>query len=215
MQDAFNSYATFGEKMSKVALEAAEKSTEISSKWTKDTISKMGDIAIVKDEPTDYTKAMTDFASAQAEMTAETMAAFAEVAKKVQMETVELMLAAGKDTQEDATAAMKKATTEDRRRPPRSAPPSKRTEFRQTGRRPALDRGGPFRCPPFLFDGPVLGLLHCRERRGGASGRDSETVSDQALRQPAALQHRDQRLRHAGRYRRASSATGARCRSSI
>ncbi len=39
------------------------------------------------------------------------MAAFAEVAKKVQMETVELMLAAGKDAQEDATSAMKKATT--------------------------------------------------------------------------------------------------------
>ncbi len=112
MQDAFRSYASFGEKMSKVALEAADKSTEISSKWTKDTISKMGGIAVVKDEPTDYTKAVTDFASAQAESTAETMAAFAEVAKKVQMETVELMLAAGKDAQEDATAAMKKATTQ-------------------------------------------------------------------------------------------------------
>ena len=40
------------------------------------------------------------------------MAAFAEVAKKVQMETVELMLAAGKDLSEDATAAVKKATAE-------------------------------------------------------------------------------------------------------
>jgi hypothetical protein len=45
-------------------------------------------------------------------MTAENMAAFAEVAKKVQMETVELMLAAGKDFSEDATAAVKKATNE-------------------------------------------------------------------------------------------------------
>jgi hypothetical protein len=40
------------------------------------------------------------------------MAAYAEVAKKVQMETVELMLAAGKDFSEDASAAVKKATTE-------------------------------------------------------------------------------------------------------
>ena len=38
------------------------------------------------------------------------MAAFAEVAKKVQMETVELMMAAGKDMQEDASKAVKKAT---------------------------------------------------------------------------------------------------------
>ena len=112
MQDAFKTSATLNEKMSKVALEAAEKSTEISSKWTKETIGKMGVVATVKDEPADYGKAMTDFASAQAEMAAENMAAFAEVAKKVQMETVELMLAAGKDISEDATAAVKKATAD-------------------------------------------------------------------------------------------------------
>jgi hypothetical protein len=112
MQDAFKTQAALGEKMSKVVLEAADKSNEISAKWMKDSLSKMGEITKVKDEPTDYTKAMTDFASAQAEMTAEMMAAYAEVAKKVQMETVELMLAAGKDFSEDASAAVKKATTD-------------------------------------------------------------------------------------------------------
>lgn len=112
MNDAFKTQAAMADKMSKVALDAAEKSTEISSKWTKDTIAKMGEVTSVKDEPTDYTKAMTDFASAQAEMTSETMAAFAEVAKKVQMETVELMMAAGKEATEEATAAVKKATAE-------------------------------------------------------------------------------------------------------
>lgn len=111
-QDAFKTSAALGEKMSKVAFEAAEKSSEISAKFTKETLAKMGELAKVKDEPTDYTKAMTDFASAQAELVAENMAAYAEVAKKVQMETVELMLAAGKDFSEDATAAVKKATTE-------------------------------------------------------------------------------------------------------
>lgn len=112
MQDAFKTSATMNEKMSKVVLEAADKSAEISSKWTKETLAKMADVTTVKDEPADYGKAVTDFASAQAEMTSEAMAAFAEVAKKVQMETVELMLAAGKDISEDATAAVKKATTE-------------------------------------------------------------------------------------------------------
>ena len=112
MQDAFKTQAALAEKMSKVALEAAEKSTELSAKFTKDTLSKFGEMAKVKDEPTDYTKAMTDFASSQAELVAEHMASYAEVAKKVQMETVALMLAAGKDFSEDATAAVKKATTE-------------------------------------------------------------------------------------------------------
>jgi len=110
--DAFKTSAAMGEKFSKVALEAAEKSTEISSKWTKDTLAKLTDVASVKDEPTDYSKAVTDFASAQAEMAAETLASFAEIAKKVQVETVELMMAAGKEASEEATAAVKKATAE-------------------------------------------------------------------------------------------------------
>ncbi len=110
--DAFKTQAAVAEKMSKVALDAAEKSTEICSKWTKDTIAKMTDVTAVKEEPADYSKSMTDFASAQAEMLAETMAAFAEVAKKVQMETVELMMAAGKEASEEASAAVKKATAD-------------------------------------------------------------------------------------------------------
>ncbi len=112
IQDAFKSQAALGEKMTKVALDAAEKSTEISAKWAKETISKVGALAAKKEEPADYAKAVSDFASASAEMAAENLAAFAEVAKKVQMETVELMMAAGKDFQEDATAAVKKATEE-------------------------------------------------------------------------------------------------------
>lgn len=111
-QDAFKNQAALGEKMSKVALQAADKSAEISTKWTKETLAKMGDVAAAKDEATDYTKAMTDFASAQAELAAENMAAFAEVAKKVQAETVELMMAAGKEMGEEAQAAVKKATDE-------------------------------------------------------------------------------------------------------
>lgn len=112
MQDMFQSQAAFAEKMSKVVLEAAEKSTEVSTQWTKSTLAKIGDVATVKPEPTDYAKSVTDFASASAEMTSEHMAAFAEIAKRVQMDTVELMLAAGKDMTAEATAAMQKATSD-------------------------------------------------------------------------------------------------------
>lgn len=111
-QDAFKSQAAFGEKMSKVILDAAEKSNEISSKWTKEALARLGDAAKAKSEPADYSKSATDFATASAEIAAENMAAFAEVAKKVQMETVELMLSAGKNMQEDAASAVKKATEE-------------------------------------------------------------------------------------------------------
>jgi hypothetical protein len=112
MQDMFQSQAAFAEKMSKVVLEAAEKSTEVSTQWTKATLAKLGDVATVKAEPTDYAKSVSEFASTSAEVAAEHMAAFAEIAKRVQMDTVELMLAAGKDMTAEATAAVQKATAD-------------------------------------------------------------------------------------------------------
>jgi len=112
MEDAFKTTATMSEKLSAVALEAAEKSTELSAAWTKDTLSKIAEMTAAKEEPADYAKAATDFASAQAEAAAEHMATFAEIAKKVQMDTVELLMAAGKDFSEDMTAAAKKAQEE-------------------------------------------------------------------------------------------------------
>lgn len=112
MEDMFRSQAELGEKLSGVALDAAGKSAEISNNWTKATLARMSDMAKAKAEPADYARSMTDFASANAEVAAENMAAFAEVAKKVQMETVELMMSAGKTMQDDASKAVKKATDE-------------------------------------------------------------------------------------------------------
>ena len=109
-QDAFKTSAEMNEKFAKVALEAADKSAEISTKWTKDTLAKLGDANTAKTEPGDMGKAMSDFASAQSEAASENMAAFAEIAKKVQMDTVELMLASGQDLSKEATKAAKKAT---------------------------------------------------------------------------------------------------------
>ena len=109
-EDAYKNTASLNEKLAGVALSAAEKSAEISSKWANETIARLGDMTKAKAEPADYAKAMTDFVSASAEVAAENMAAFAEIAKKVQMDTVELMMAAGKDVTEGASAAVKKAT---------------------------------------------------------------------------------------------------------
>lgn len=111
-QEAFKSQAALGEKLSKVALEAAERSTEISARWAKDSIARFGELATTKEEPSDYAKAASDFASASAEVAAEHIAAFAEVAKKVQMDTVDLMLSAGKDIASDAQKVAEKATKE-------------------------------------------------------------------------------------------------------
>jgi hypothetical protein len=110
--DMFKNSAEMSEKFSKVALAAAEKNAEISSKWTKEAIGKLASVAKAQNDPADYSKAATDFASASVETASEHVAAFAEVAKKVQMDTVELIMAAGKEAQAEATTAVKNATTE-------------------------------------------------------------------------------------------------------
>ncbi|CUH67699.1 hypothetical protein TG4357_03159 [Thalassovita gelatinovora] len=109
VEDAFKTQAALNEKLSTAALSAAEKSSELSGKWAKDTLAKLGDFTKVKEEPADYAKALSDFASASAETAAENMAAFAEIAKKLQTETVELLMAAGKDMTEEASSAVQKA----------------------------------------------------------------------------------------------------------
>ncbi|WP_410218369.1 Phasin [Paracoccus sp. (in: a-proteobacteria)] len=112
MQEAMKSQSMLGERLARVALSAAERSTEISARWAKDSITRMGELASVKQEPSDYAKAMSDFASASAEIAAEHMAAYAEVAKKVQMDTVDLMLTAGKDISNDAQKIAEKAAAD-------------------------------------------------------------------------------------------------------
>ena len=110
MEEAYKSQTTLTEKLSTVSLSAAQESAQLSAKWAQDTLTKMQDMTKAKSEPADYAKSMTDFASATAESAAEHMAAFAEIAKKVQTQTLELMMAAGKDMSEDMTAAAKKAS---------------------------------------------------------------------------------------------------------
>lgn len=112
LQDSFKSQSALGEKMARVALAAAERSTEISAQWAKDTIARVGELTVSKTEPADYAKALSDYASASAEVAAEHMAAFAEVAKKVQMDTVDLMMTAGKDIAADAQKVAESATRE-------------------------------------------------------------------------------------------------------
>ena len=111
-QDAFKSQAAYAEKFAKVSLEAAEKSADLSAKWTKETLSRLSSVTAAKADPAEYSKALTEFASSAADIVAENLAAFAEIAKKAQSDTVELLLAAGRDASSETAAAVKKATAD-------------------------------------------------------------------------------------------------------
>lgn len=112
MDDAIKTQSSLNEKLSAVSISAAQKSTELSAKWAQDTLTKMTALSTAKAEPADYAKSVSDFATASAEAAAEHMASFAEIAKSVQTEALELMMAAGKDMGEDMSAAAKKATAD-------------------------------------------------------------------------------------------------------
>lgn len=108
--EAFKTMTSYGQKFSEIALEATKKNLEVAEKWNKETLANAEKMIKVQDEASDYAKAATEFATAQAQAAPEHVAAFAEVAKKAQMETVDLMMAAGKDMQNEASKAAKKAT---------------------------------------------------------------------------------------------------------
>ena len=112
MEEAYKNSLALTEKLSHAAIEAADKSAEISQKWTKDTLAKLAEMSKAKAEPADYAQAMSDYVSAQADVATENMAAFAEVAKKLQMETFELMMAASQDFSGAAGTAFKKSSTD-------------------------------------------------------------------------------------------------------
>ncbi|WP_170330779.1 phasin family protein [Ruegeria arenilitoris] len=101
-EDAYNTSVSLNEKLSRVALEAAEKSTEITNLWAKDTIAKLTEVSKAKTDPAEYAAAYANFVSGVSETAGEKMFAFAEVAKKAQMDTVELLISAGNGIANDA-----------------------------------------------------------------------------------------------------------------
>lgn len=106
--DVAKNTAEFNSKLSQIALEAAEQNAELTSSWTKETLVKLEELTKVKKDPADYANAVSEFATSQAQSSPEHVAAFAEVAKKAQMETIELLMAGSKELQAKATAATKK-----------------------------------------------------------------------------------------------------------
>ncbi|WP_170766693.1 phasin family protein [Ruegeria lacuscaerulensis] len=108
-EDPFKTSALLNEGLSRIALNAAEKSTEISNLWTKDTIAKLMEASKAQESPADYANAAANYVSGTFEVATEQMFAFAEIAKKTQMDTFELLMTAGNDIAIETTAVNKAA----------------------------------------------------------------------------------------------------------
>ena len=104
--------ADFGEKMSKVAIDAAEKNVKISTDGTRATLARLNEIAQAKEHPSEYARAIGEFASESASAASKHLAAIAEVAMNVHRNTLEIFVDAGKKVRQDAAEAAVKTPNE-------------------------------------------------------------------------------------------------------
>jgi hypothetical protein len=108
--ELFKNAAEYNSKFYKIGLDAARENVELGQAWATATLKKAEKLAVVKGAPADYAKVTAEFVNEQVQASPEQLAAFGEVAKKAQTQSVELMLAAGKELQAEATKTAKKAT---------------------------------------------------------------------------------------------------------
>ena len=111
IDDAMKSMMDYNTKVGKIALDTVKKNTELSQSWTKESLSALDPFVKGTEKPEDFMKIANDFVSSQTQSAPKHMAEIAEVAKKAQLETIDLMMKTGKDAQEELTNVAKKATS--------------------------------------------------------------------------------------------------------
>lgn len=101
-EDVLKNAAEFNAKLGKVAVDAAKKNAELTNAWTQDVLARFDNANTACGNPVEYAAAASDFATAEARALPERLAQFAEVAKTAQLNTVDLLISAGKTVQEKA-----------------------------------------------------------------------------------------------------------------
>ncbi len=111
VEEVFKNASEFAGKYSDIVLGAAQKNVDLSASWTKDTLSGLDTIAQPQKEMAAYAKVATDVVSGLVQAAPERITEFAEVAKQAQLDTVELVISAGKKTATPAKATKAAAKT--------------------------------------------------------------------------------------------------------
>ena len=110
--DAVEKQLAISRKYYDLWLELAEKSNTVSYKWSTETIAKMQEAPRYDGDPNIYAKSIGDFVSEQADVATENFAAYAEIAKKAQMDSLSLFLSTAKEVQTEAVSAATKAAND-------------------------------------------------------------------------------------------------------
>ena len=107
---SLDSIFEFNSKLSKIALDTLKKSAELSQDWSKETLNSLDTFTKTHKNPSDYSKVINDFVTQQTQSSPKHIAEFAEIAKKAQLDTIDLYMSAGKEMNEEMTKTAKKTT---------------------------------------------------------------------------------------------------------
>jgi hypothetical protein len=107
---SLDSIFEFNSKLSKIALDTLKKSAELSQDWSKETLNSLDTFTKTHKNPSDYSKVINDFITQQTQSSPKHIAEFAELAKKAQLDTIDLYMSAGKEINEEMTKTAKKTT---------------------------------------------------------------------------------------------------------
>jgi DNA-directed RNA polymerase subunit F len=107
---SLDSIFEFNSKLSKIALDTLKKSAELSQDWSKETLNSLDTFTKTHKNPSDYSKVINDFITQQTQSSPKHIAEFAEIAKKAQLDTIDLYMSAGKEMNEEMTKTAKKTS---------------------------------------------------------------------------------------------------------
>lgn len=96
MNEVYQKTASNMEKAVSITLNAASEVVDINDKWAKDTLAKVKVVAEEKPSPENMAKTMQNYASSTWEVSAQYLASYTEVARKAQMDALELAIGTNK-----------------------------------------------------------------------------------------------------------------------
>ena len=108
-QNVFKTWANMNERLTSIMVEAGERATEITSGTAKEAFSNLRDVAQVREEPTEYGQAYSNFVQKQMELFTRTAQSLVEVNQKTGNETAELASEAGNQLTEVVTENAERA----------------------------------------------------------------------------------------------------------
>jgi len=102
-QSVFKTWANMNERVTSILVDAGQRSTEITSETTNETLANLREMTQVRDEAADYGQAYSDFVQKQMDLAMRTVQAFADVSQKTGAEASQLASEAGETLADKAT----------------------------------------------------------------------------------------------------------------